>query len=196
MLAATAERVGQAGHALETQLPVAKKFMMDAVEGRVKYVREFVLKNTPVMCNRPILVRAAEATGLAQQWFVIEHMNMQNVDTFPSDDLGRWVGDVETHIEFNGFVYRSAITLDLDYLTMKEIKSALLYLRTVYDARVQIEKALMQSHLSLLSEDAERTPNAILIIPVEEEKEEKKEEKEEVQPKRKRSRVADDDDDD
>ena len=177
---------------METQLPVAKKFMIDDVEGRVEYVRQFILKNTPVMCNRPILVRAAEAAGLIQQWFVIEHMIMKNVDTYLSDDLWRWVCDVETHIEFNGYVSRSAITLDLDYLTMEEIKCALLYLRTVYDARVQIEKALMQSHCSLLSEDAERTPNTILLVAVKEKKEEKKEE----QPKKMRSRVVDDDDDD
>lgn len=155
------EDVAEMNRKLEYNLPRIREYLVEQVDHKMKFVEEFMLKHAPPVAGRAFLTRAAEAPGLMQQWFVIENMSMYNVDTCSSERLGRWLDDVNTYVEYNGMVYRSAVTLILDYVTMEEVKSFQTFLTTLYESRAKIEQKLVQCHEELKTQDATRSPSTI-----------------------------------
>ena len=151
---------------LDVHEGVARCFLADELEGRICFVREFCKNHgyprDLISSNRPCLVRAAEAPGLMQQWFVIDSLVMRNVDRYPSGVLEKWIGDVETHLEYNGCFNMSATTLNLHYLTRTEILTFQLFLPILLNYRRTIEQALVQCHLALQGEDTLRSPAHII----------------------------------
>ena len=150
----------------ELRSGLARCFLVDELEGRMRFVYEFCKKSgysrDLISSNRPCLVRAAEAPGLMQQWFVIESLVMRNVDRYPSGVLEQWMGDVQTHLEYNGCFYMSAVTLNLHYLTKSEILTFQLFLPILLSYRLTMEQALVQCHLALQGEDTLRSPAHII----------------------------------
>ena len=151
------EDVAEMKRKLEYNLPRIREFFIEQVDYKMKFVEAFMLKHAPPVAGRAFLTRAAEAPGLMQQWYVIENMCMYNVDTRSSEQLGQWLEDANTYVEYNGMVYRSAITLIFDYVTMEEVKSFQMFLKILYESRVKIEQKIVLCHEELKTQDAART---------------------------------------
>ena len=153
---------------LDAHEGLARCFLVDELEGKIRFVREFCKKHgcprDLISSNRPCLVRAAEAPGLMHQWWVIESLVMRNVDRYPSGVLQQWMEDVDTHLECNGLnTSRSAlVSLNLHYLTESEVLTFKLFLPILSNYRLIMEHSLIQCHLVLKSEDTLRSPAHIV----------------------------------
>jgi len=135
-------------------MPEAEKFLMDILRKKVEYVSDFMHTHAKSSRHPPILVRKSENPGGIKQWFVIIQLILINVDQFPISMLERWEGDVDLYIRQKGLVYKSAVTLDLDHLTMKEVESFLPFLETVIATQKQVNEALWQCSKELDAEGA------------------------------------------